>query len=151
MALTVYITHDLDCEKETILYRLQTLAVSADIDVLLPPLGDRDVAKQRIDQADYVIALVTYGVTDRIRDELDYALAQGKPRIPILVEGVSLQSEDMVWRWISFSPMYDTPASVEDKVFDALHTGGEVDRRIVVLVGLVLGLLWLQTYSSASR
>ncbi len=159
MSFKVFLSYSVDSEEQAIVWRLQTLAASHGIQIYVPqrqplrmtsrqPALLPDEAKNAIDQADCVVAIITSRTGPAVDKELNYALGRQKVIIPIVQDTVAnapvLKKFATVFR---FSP-HDPPGKTETEVVNFLKQQ-RVSKEGLQIVGAViaigLGLLLLSS------
>ncbi len=158
MAFKVFLSYSTNPEEQVIVWRLQTLAAAHGIQVYVPQrAGSRfpssrraavvpEQARNAIDQADCVLAILTSRSGPAVEKELNYALGRKKLIIPIVQTGVQDHSFLKNFpRVFSFSP-WDNPGAVESQVVEFLKqqkVSKESQQAIGALVAIGVGLLLL--------
>ncbi|MFN0157091.1 MAG: TIR domain-containing protein [Bacteroidota bacterium] len=148
MAYTAFISYNTSPDEQVLVYRLQTLASTSDITVLLPQRNGQALSnetKLRIDKADSVIVFLTSKLSPQVREELAYAQGRNKLVIPIFEKGVRLPVTVQGYDWIEYDPHRDTPGTIEQKVLELLRgkRKSKSDRDALLLTVLGIGLLAL--------
>jgi nucleoside 2-deoxyribosyltransferase len=158
MSFKVYLSYSVDPEEQAIVWRLQTLAAAHGIQIYVPqrqlprttsrsPVLLPDAAKNAIDRADCVVAILTSRTGPAVDRELSYALGREKVIIPIVQENVAdapvLKKFATIFK---ISPR--DPGKTETEVVKFLRQQ-KVSKEGLQIVGAVvaigLGLLLLST------
>ena len=122
MSLSCFISHNASEEERVFVYRLQTLATSSGMKVMLPHRVGRllsDETRSRIERADLVIAFLTASRATQVHQELGFAQALGKPILAIKRKGAKPPVTKGI-RWIEYDERRGL-ATIESKVLDVLH------------------------------
>ena len=158
MAFKVFLSHSLDPAEQALAWRLQTLAAAHGIEMYVPQRGSglpsrpgpRLVPIQNaIDRSDCVLAIITAKANARVQKELQYALARGKPVIPIVHSDFANHPWLAQFPRFIFSP-WDNPGTLESQVVEFLKAqdlSKDKQQAIGALVALGLGLLVLFSLS----
>ena len=154
MGLTCFVSHNANEEERVFVYRLQTLATSSGIRVMLPhrigPIVS-DETRSRIAVADLFIAILTATRGAHVHHEIGIALALNKPIVAIYRKGARPQTIGGI-HWISYDPLKGF-ASVEQQVMRVLQDKlTEKESRQGALVAILgLTLLALLTQQSSKK
>ncbi|MFI5251448.1 MAG: TIR domain-containing protein [Bacteroidota bacterium] len=148
MAYTSFISYNTTQDEQVVVYRLQAIASTSGITILLPQRNGTHLTpetKHRIDSADSVIAFLTSRLTPHVREELAYAEEKKKLIIPIYEKGTKLSSLKDKYEWIEFDPYRDNPGIIEQEVLELLKRKrkSKENRDALILVGIALGLFVL--------
>lgn len=155
MAFRVFLSHSLDPAEQALAWRLQTLAAAHGIEVFVPQRGSALSSSalvalhNAIDRSDCVLAIIISKADASVRKELQYALAQGKPVIPIVHSDFANHPWLAQFPRFIFSPS-DNPGKVEGQVVEYLkqqHFSKENRQAVGALVALGIGLLLLSALS----
>jgi len=152
MSFNVFLTHSMDPEEQSLVWRLQTLATAQGINVYVPTrsgaqVSVRNEVRMAIDRADCVLAIVTARAGAGVQNELNYALSSRKLIIPIVQVGVGDRNYfNRFPRVFSFSPS-EPPGKLESEVVDflrnqKLNKDGQQALGAVVAIGIGMLLLY---------
>ncbi len=160
MAFEVFLSYRNGPEEQLVVWRLQTLAASYGINVLVPPRNgsqggpsrgkqlSQDV-RRKIDEADCVLAILNGIPGAAVQAELMYALTRHKTVIPILRAGLDQSGFlSRLPRVFRFSPQ--DPGNVEAEVIEFLKQQEfkkESRQAVGALVMVGLGLFLMSALS----
>jgi len=160
MPFKVFLSYSTDPDESAIVWRLQTLAASYDIQMFVPqragvraPSGRRnaplvsDEVRTAIENADCVLAIITSRTGTAVEKELNYALARQKVIIPIVEEGIHERAFlSRFPRVFPFSRLNGNPGRLESEVLEFLRQK-KIDKEgrqaVGALVAIGAGLLLL--------
>ena len=155
MSFNVFLTHSMDAEGQSLVWRLQTLATAQGIAVYVPARSGpqalvRNEVRAAIDRADCVLGIITARAGVAIQNELNYALGSKKVIVPIVQRGVGgLNYFSKFPRVFYFSPL-DPPGKVEGEVVEFLKTqklNKEQQQALGTVVAVGVGMLLLYALS----
>jgi hypothetical protein len=158
MAFKVFISYGSNPTEQITAWRLQTLATASGMhvsvsqrnglpSVILTGLPPEEVRRD-IDKCDCVLAIITGEPGPTMEAELNYALRQKKPTIPLLLEGIPQPAFLIGSQVFEFSP--SNPGVAEMHIVEFLEQqriSKERQQAIGALVGIGLGLLTLAAIS----
>lgn len=153
MAYTCFVSYNTRRDEEVFAYRLQTLAGASGIRVLLPQrrgAGLTEETRQRIAEAETVIAFTTTSTAGSVRAELDHAIRLGKAVIAIHRRGARAPRIEGV-EWIEYDERDLEFGEVEKKVIEALHQRKRSQEGQNALLITVLGLGLLALLASGKK
>lgn len=110
MPFKVFLICGTDPSEQVAAWRLQTLATSYGMHVMVPnrngPMmgGLTDRVRRAIDQSDCVLAIITEKIGPAVAGELNYALSKGKLIVPVVRVGVTVPPALKALRMFQFSP-----------------------------------------------
>jgi hypothetical protein len=146
MAFKVFLICGTDPSEQVAAWRLQTLATSYGMHVSVPNRNGFmeemiDQVRRAIDQSDCVLAIITSDIRRKgaVETELNYALAQGKPIVPIVLEGVALPATLRKLPVFQFSPW--NTGEVETKVVEFLKQQELSQETVQSMAAFVLAAL----------
>jgi nucleoside 2-deoxyribosyltransferase len=160
MAFKVFLSYSLDPSEEALAWRLQTLAAAHGVEMYVPRRGGTPAqqkafakeAMEAINRSDCVLAIITGKTESAVEGELQHALAQKKPVVPIVRS--ELAGHPLLAPFpqrFAFSPA-DNPGTLETKVVEFLkhqQLSKEKQQAMGALVAVGLGLLLLYSLSES--
>jgi hypothetical protein len=153
MPYTCFVSYNTRRNEEVFAYRLQTLAGASGLRVLLPlrrGTGLSEETRQRIADADTVIAFTTTSAAGSVRAELDHARELDKPVIAIHRRGARAPRIEGV-EWIEYDERDLEFGEVEKQVIAALHQRKRSPEGQNALLITVLGLGLLALLASGKK
>lgn len=154
MSLTCFISHNADESERVFVFRLQTLATSSGITVLLPHRAGRILTmetRDRIAAADVFIAFLTASRLTQVHQELSVAQTLRKPIIAIYRKGSAPRGDADV-HWIEYDPAKGL-APVEQAILAHLkqQLSAKQSRQVALVAVLGIALLAMLTNQSSSK
>ena len=154
MSQTCFISHNASDDERVFVFRLQTLASSSGIKVLLPHRMGKVITAEtqaRIEQAGLVIAFLTESRATQVNQELGFALAMRKPIVAIHRRGTKRPATKGI-RWIEYDQRRGL-GPVEDEVAKVLdeHLSQKNAEQGALVAVLGIALLALLAQGSAKK
>ena len=154
----VFLSYNTTRDDTVIVWRLQTLAAASGIHLEVPnPIQRSDWATvaQMIEKSDAVIAFITKSFTKQVNRELEYAQQRFKRIIPLVEQGISLETVKPLLQssgtpFFVFDPAH--PWEVEQRLAEYLKTeerSKTAREALLALAGVALGLFLLQEVSKS--
>ena len=158
--LRIFLSYNLGRSDTVVVWRLQTLAAAHGITLYVPHPQDRRSKAisariaQMIDAANLTVVLCAQQFSQRVGQEVDYAIQRGKPVLLILEESVELPSSLQGFPAIRFDLRRDPPGELENRIISHLRQYQQryrLRRKQADTLGLLLGIgaallgLWLLT------
>lgn len=149
----VFLSYNTSPDEMVVVWRLQTLAAASGLHMDVPnPVqrSDWTLVARMIYEADSVIAFLTRSATAQVKRELEYALIQQKPIIPIVEKGTSTKSINPLLRR-SDIPVFELDPSSPWKMENDLAVflqkkkfAKDAQGALLALAGTFIGLYLLQ-------
>lgn len=149
----VFISYNTASDDMVVVWRLQTLAAASGLQLDVPNPIQRSnwvTIMQMIDNSDAVISFITKRATKQVKNEIEYALSRGKRVIPIVEQGISINSIQPLLQQ-SGTPVFilnpQSPRRMESELAQFLQkekVGKDARNAIFALAGTFVSLYLLQ-------
>lgn len=149
MSLSCFISYNATEEERVFVYRLQTLATSSGIKVMLPHRvgkGPGRETRARIAACDLMIAFLTARQTTHVRDELKLAVALKKPVLAIQRKGSARPAVPSI-HWIEYDEkrgIAATESQILEVLRDKLSKKQAQQGAVVAVLGIALLAMLMQ-------